>query len=62
MVFTFGWEDPSPVSMRRVVQPQSDKGRHWEWNEPISGPLAAMDMNKHPFGIDIGNLQIEGFL
>ena len=62
MVFTFGRKDPSPVSMCRVVQPQSDEGRHWEWNKPISRPLAAMDMNKHPFGVDIGNLEMECFL
>ena len=36
--------------------------RHGQWNEPISGPLTSMNVNDHPFGVDIGYLEMQSFL
>ena len=62
MVFPFGREDPIRVSMCRIVKPQRDEGRHGKWNEPIFGPLTTTDVNDHPFGVDIGYLEMKCFL
>ena len=62
VVFAFGGKEPNWVSMGAVVVTHDLEGRVRERNETILGPLSAMDMHQHAFGVDVVDLKMECFL
>lgn len=62
MISTFGRKNPSGIAMRRPVLTQKDESRLWQGNESIFGTFATVDVNQHPLGVDIGNLEMQSFL
>jgi hypothetical protein len=48
-----------------VRGPTGSKGEQshlGQWNHPVLGPFTAMDVDHHSLGVDISDLQIQGFL
>ena len=62
VVFAFGGKEPNWVSMSAVVVSHDLEGRLRERNETVLGTLATMDMDQHAFGVNIVDLEMEGFL
>ena len=45
-----------------VVISESEQGRLGQRNQSIFRALTAVDVNQHSLGVDVANLEIEGFL
>jgi len=62
VIASFAREEPLGVAMRGPVAAQQVERLGRQWEEPVFVSFASTDMNEHPFGVDVADLEMEGLL
>ena len=62
MVTPRGWKEPDRVAMGDPVLTKHGQGPWRQRDVAVLGALATMNMDDHPFAVDVADLQIQAFL